>query len=106
MSVTKSEQKDQGMVQGIQRPKLVVYEFYRGTGNHTEVFPFNMRELVFSNDSEGEISVQIIGPASLNTTVVLLAGEVIDERLPEFTSVVVTAAGLAWRFYTRSGEVT
>ena len=101
MSVNIASLRDQGWVQGIQRPKLCVFDFFMGSGNHTEVFPHPMRELFFSNDHTASATIQLIGPASLNTTFVLLPGETIDERINEFTSIVITATG-DWRFYPRS----
>lgn len=100
-------QQDAGKDSGIQRVKLPVYEFYSGSGDHTENFPYVMKELVFSNDSTGTITVQVLSPApaSLNISFVLLKGEVLDERLPDFTQVVISASGLAWRFYTRMGLI-
>jgi len=106
VDVSPSANRDRGMDVSIQRPKLAVYEFYQGTGNHTENFPHEMRELTFSNDSTGTITVQIIGPASCNITVVLLAKDVLnDQRFPAFTSLVITGVGLAWRFYVMSSLV-
>ena len=93
---------DYGKDAGMQRPKLCVYEFYQGTGNHTETFPIKMRELLFSNDStSANCTIQLIGPANLNISIILLPNEVVDERFPEFTSVVITATG-DWRFYPRT----
>ena len=106
MSVNPIATKDKGKDRGIQRDKLPVYEFYSGTGDHTENFPIVMRELVFSNDSlTTNVSIQLLGPAELNTTFVLLPNEVLDERLPAFTTLVITGGGVPWRFYVRTGEV-
>lgn len=104
MAVDINAIKDRGKDRGLQRTKLPVYEFYAGSGNHTETFPYAMRELVFSNDSAGTINFQVIGPYSLNITFQVLAGDVVDERFSEFTSVVVTGSG-AWRFYPRTGLI-
>lgn len=105
VNIPVSQGLDRGKEVGIQRHRLSVYEFYAGTGNHTEVFPSNMRELVIANDSiTDNLQVQVIGPASLNITFILLPYDIIDERLPEFTSIVITAVG-AWRFYPRTGAI-
>lgn len=86
----------------MQREKLPIYDSYEGTGDHTEVFPINMREILVANDSTtDDMTVQVIGPASLNTTFTLKPYEVMDERLTEFSSVVIEATG-AWRFWTRT----
>lgn len=102
MSVDYSAAKDNGREVGMQRDKLPVYESYQGTGNHSESFPINMREILVANDSTTEdLEIQITGPASLNTVFVLKPYEVMDERLPEFNQVYITAVG-AWRFWTRT----
>jgi hypothetical protein len=90
-----------GWEAGKERIKLCVYEFYSGTGNHTEAFPITMRELCFKNDSAADIEVQIIGDNDLNITMVAKAREVFDERFAEFHTVVITGAG-AWRFFPRT----
>lgn len=106
VDVTPSNTRDKGKDVNIQRPKLAVYDFYSGTGNWTENFPHEMRELTFSNDSSGTITVQVIGPASCNITFILLAREVLnDQRLPAFTSLVITGVGFPWRFYVMSALV-
>lgn len=102
MSVNQSEAKDIGYRVGMQREKLPIYDSYQGTGDHTEVFPINMREILICNDSlTADLTIQIIGPASLNTTFTLKPYEIMDERLTEFSSVVIDAVG-AWRFWTRT----
>lgn len=102
MSVDQAAARDNGREVGIQRDKLPVYDSYEGTGDHTENFPFAMREILISNDSETDnLTVQIVGPASLNTAMTLKPREVMDERFPEFTSVAIDAVG-AWRFWVRS----
>lgn len=102
MSINSSTARDIGREVGLQRDKLPVYESYQGTGNHTEAFTINMREILIANDSTTEdLEIQITGPASLNTVFVLKPYEVMDERLPEFNQVDITAVG-AWRFWTRT----
>lgn len=101
MSVDQAAARDNGREVGIQRDRLPVYESYEGTGNHTESFPINQREILVANDSTtDDMTVQIIGPASLNTTFRIKPYEVLDERMPEFNQVVIEAVG-TWRFWTR-----
>ena len=86
---------------GKERAKLCVYEFYAGSGDHTENFTIPMRELVFKNDSTNDFTVQLLGPDNLNITFTVKGKEVFDERFPEFTTLVIEGTG-AWRFYPRS----
>jgi hypothetical protein len=107
MGLNTAAARDEGLIQGIQRSKLCVYDFYASTGNHIETFPSEMRELFFANDSKNEMSVQVVGPASLNIVFVLKGGETIDERLPVFTGISITTVSAtdAWRFYPRSALI-
>ena len=103
MAVDVAGALQRGHEAGKERVRLCVYEFYAGTGNHTEVFPLAMRELVFTNDSDATMTVQILGINGLNVTATIRAGEVLDERFPEFDTVVIVApTGKGWRFYPRS----
>lgn len=105
MAINLSQMKDIGRQVGIQRDKLPVYESYEGTGNHDETFPVNMREVLISNDSTtDDLTIQVVGPASLNITITVKAYEVLDERFPEFSGVSIVATG-AWRFLVRSGLI-
>lgn len=101
MAVNVPASLDNGKEAGIQRVKLPVYESYAGTGAHTENFPYVMRELLFSNDSNGDLTVQVLGPSSLNITITVKAYEVLDERFTDFSQIVITGAG-AWRFWPRT----
>jgi hypothetical protein len=95
-----------GAYEGIQRGVLPVYASGQETGNQALVMDHEMRDLFVANDSESaEMTINVIGPASLNLTFVLYAGETLNERMPEFTQVNVTASDY-WRWYVRSGRVT
>lgn len=76
----------------------------QNSGNATLTMDFPMRELFLSNDGNGNLTIQVIGNASLNLNFLLLPGETFNERLPLFTSLIITTSG-AWRYYVRSGRV-
>lgn len=61
------------------------------------------RELFLSNDSAGDITVTI-NCSGGTLAWVLHTGETFNERMPPFTSIIVTATG-AWRWYVR-GNLT
>lgn len=73
-------------------------------GNQVLVMDHPMRELFLSNDSNNNITVVVTGLASLNMSFLLLPGETLNERLPLFQIVTVTASGV-WRWYVRSGRI-
>lgn len=92
---------------GNQRAKLPVIGSSGTTqqnGNYTITqgvdFAFPGRELYISNDSQSNLSIQVNCIEGGSISFVLLPIETIDERLPLFSSVVVSASGL-WRFYIR-----
>ena len=61
------------------------------------------RELFLSNDSAGDITIDVVCNGG-DLSWILHTGETFNERLPAFTSVVVSASG-NWRFYVR-GNLT
>ena len=76
------------------------------SGNYTLTlgtdFPFLGRELWISNDTNTTMSFVVNGDGgALNFTI--QAGEDFDERLPLFTTVVVTATG-QWRWRVRGNS--
>lgn len=91
---------------GNQRPKLPVYDsITNGSGNYTWTMDHLMREFYFSNDSTTlSQTVNLTGPNGLNLSFVLNAGDYIDERVPEFSVMNITASD-AWRAYVRSSRV-
>lgn len=74
------------------------------SGNYTITqgvdFAVPGRELFISNDSQSNITVLVNLIEGGTMSFVLLPIETIDERLPLFSSVVVTASG-SWRWYVR-----
>lgn len=63
------------------------------------------RELLFANDHTEACTVQVTGALTgVNITFNIDAGEVIDERLPEFDNIIIVSGG-PWRTYTRSGRM-
>lgn len=61
------------------------------------------RELFLTNDDAGDISIIINGPGG-SLGWVLHGGETFNERVPPFTSIIVSSPGL-WRWYVR-GNLT
>ena len=61
------------------------------------------RELFLSNDSSGDITITVTCTGG-TLSWILHTGETFNERMPPFTSVVVTASG-NWRWYVR-GNLT
>ena len=95
-----------GAYEGIQRVKVPIFDAGVKTGNQVLTMDHPMRELYLSNDSTvNPLTVVVTGDASLSLTFVLSAGQVMDERLPEFTVVTVTATD-SWSYRVRSGRVT
>ena len=50
------------------------------------------------------MTIVVTGNASLNVGFLLHTGDVLNERLPLFTQVVVSCSG-NWRYIVRSGRV-
>lgn len=89
------------------RDRSPVYDTSGGTqvsGNSTLTMDHPMREIFISNDNNSNMTIVISGLAGLNMTFLLLPGETLNERLPLFQTVVVTASGV-WRWYVRSGRI-
>ncbi len=92
---------------GNQRSSLPVYDSKTdGNGNFTWTMDHLMRECFFSNDStlNQSCTLQFLGPYNLNLNFKLYAGETFNERLPDFSSIVITATDL-WRAYVRSARI-
>lgn len=95
------------MDHGNQRAKLPVYDsIVNGNGNYTWTMDHLMREFYFSNDDTQAqtATVQLTGPNGLNLSFILLPGDYIDERVPEFSAINITTASV-WRAYVRSARV-
>lgn len=89
------------------RDRTPVYDTSGGTqvnGNSTLTMDHPMRELFITNDNNTNMTIVVTGLASLNMTFLLLPGETLNERLPLFQVVTVTATG-NWRWYVRSGRL-
>lgn len=98
-------QRKAGAYDGAQRSVLPVYASGQPSGNQVIQMDHPMRDLFLSNDSTtNNLTIVVTGEAGLSLTLVLLPGETINERFPEFLTVTVTAAG-SWRWYVRSGRV-
>lgn len=91
---------------GNQRAKLPVYDsITNGNGNYAWIQDHLMREFYFSNDSTvSQTTVNLTGPNNLNLSFVLMAGDYIDERVPDFSIMTITASDI-WRAYVRSAMV-
>jgi len=96
-----------GKDNGNERAKLPVVGSSGTTqqnGNYTITqgvdFAIPGRELYISNDSQNNITIQVNTIEGGAISFVLLPIEIIDERLPLFSSVIVTATG-NWRWYIR-----
>ena len=90
---------------GIQRVKLPTFASYSGTGNNSQDMDHPMREISFSNDSTANITLTLT--TTLGTIpLVVMAGEVFDDRFSEFNNVQVSTTGAnAWQYIVRSGRV-
>ena len=106
MSINTTTMKRTGAYHGDQRVKLPVYDSGFENGNRVLNMDHPMRELFVANDSlTDNLTIVVTGDASLSLTFTLKPEDAIDERLPEFTTVTVTASD-AWRWYVRSGRIT
>lgn len=106
MTINLTTMKKHSYYHGDQRDKLPVYDSGSETGNKVLTMDHPMRELYVANDSiENNLTIVVTGDASLSLTFTLLPGDMINERMPEFTTVTVTATD-SWRWYVRSGRVT
>lgn len=95
-----------GAYHGDQRAKLPIFDSGSESGNLVLNMDHPMRELYLTNDSvSNNVTVVVTGDASLLLTFVLGPNETMDERLPEFTQVTVTATD-SWRWRVRSGRIT
>jgi hypothetical protein len=105
MALNRASVIDKGKDRGIQRDILPVYDVGSESGNKVLNMDHPMREIWLSNDSSTYNATAVFtGPNSLSLEFLLYPGEVLNERLPEFLTITVTATG-AWRWYVRSGLV-
>ena len=80
------------------------------TGNYTREFASVQREILFSNDADKETpplqldtycTVRLEGPGGVDYSFTVYYGEVLDERLPPFNKITITA-NYKWRYWTRA----
>jgi hypothetical protein len=88
------------------KSKLCVYDIQSGFGNFSGAYSTPCQEILISNDSESSsMSVRIRGVASLDLTITLMPGEVLDERFTDFSSIDIVAVG-EWRYLVRTVRLT
>lgn len=105
MSIDFTTMNKAHMDQGPQRPRLPVDDAGSYSGNQTLYMSYPMRELVLVNDSATvNLTAVVTGPASYSINILLLPGDIWDERMSPFTQVAVTTTG-AWRYVVRSGLI-
>lgn len=92
---------------GNERPKIPVIGssgLTQQNGNYTITqgvdFAVPGREIYISNDSQNNITITVNCIEGGAISFLLLPIEIIDERLPLFSSIVVQSSGL-WRWYIR-----
>ena len=104
MAVVSATEREAGNYDAIDRAKLPVYDSGNESGNRILNMDHPMRELYVANDSDGsDLVIQITGESGLDISFTLKPGDTIDERLPEFLTVTVTATD-SWRWYVRSAR--